>query len=176
MAQPGAREQLRQRILRQLGDWQADGRPSREGYLRAAEQLTDWKRAVGIDGLWSPAPRMVTATLDDMLGHGLDLIHRLARLVGLRLHPLGLLQTPETIVKACRRLRPDLLGLTVLQFDSEDNLTAIHRRLPVTTRLIAGGPVFRADPQLAHRAGVDAVIPDAAAFLRFMLDFRPHTE
>ncbi len=119
--------------------------------------------------MWLNAPLMVTATIDDAMGHGLDLIHQYSNLAGLRVHPLGLLQSAETIIAACREMEPALLGLTVLQFDSEDDLVLIARSIPETTRIVAGGPVFKADPELAQRAGVHRVAVDAADFLSFLL-------
>ena len=72
-------------------------------------------------------------------------------------------------MSACRDLEPMLLGLTVLQFDTEEDLAFIARNIPATTRIVAGGPVFKADPDLAKRAGIHRVADDAADFLKFLL-------
>lgn len=134
-----------------------------------AESLTLWRARTGAPGLWDRSPQMVTATIDDGMGHGLDLIHRFARLAGIDLHPLGLMIPATDITAACHRLKPAWLGMTMLQFDSEPIITGIRAALPPTTRLIAGGPLFKSDPDLASRCGIDAVIPSAAAFAAYLL-------
>jgi len=139
----------------------------------AADALAAWRARTGAPGLWESPPRMVTATVDDGLGQGLDLIHRFARLAGVELHPLGLMVPAADIVAACRRLQPAWLGMTVLQFDSEPVVTGIRAALPPETHILAGGPLFKSDPDLAARCGIDTVLPSAAAFAAFLLGYRP---
>lgn len=141
--------------------------------VETAEALAQWRRDAGAPGLWDPAPRMVTATVDDAMGHGLDVIHRFARMAGVDLHPLGLMVPAADIVTACRRLRPHWLGMTVLQFDSEPIIAGIRAELPEKTLLTAGGPLFRTDPELAQRCGIDRVFADAGAFAAFLLETCP---
>ena len=160
---------LRTKLADMVTGLQAGGKPSRTELLAAADKMRQWKKANRIAGLWPAPPLMVTATLDDAMGHGLDLIHHYADLAGLKIHPLGLLQTAESVAAACRELEPALLGLTVLQFDSEDDLVLIARNIPATTRIVAGGPVFKGDPELARRTGVHRVASDAADFLKYIL-------
>jgi methanogenic corrinoid protein MtbC1 len=162
-------ETLRDRLTELAAKLYTDSRSSRTELVAAAEELQQWKTERQVGGLWQNPPLMVTATLDDAMGHGLDLIHQYAELAGLEVHSLGLLQTPETVVAACRELNPALLGLTVLQFDTEEDLNFIAHNLPAATRIVAGGPVFKADPELAGRAGVHRVASDAADFLKFLL-------
>jgi methylmalonyl-CoA mutase cobalamin-binding subunit len=111
---------------------------------------------------------MVTATLDDGFGFGLEVIHEWADALGLDVHRLGLLAPPERILAVCAARRPALLGLTVLQLDSEDALVDLGRHLPPPTVLVAGGPVFRALPDLAARANVGLVARHAGDFVRFL--------
>jgi methanogenic corrinoid protein MtbC1 len=115
-------------------------------------------------------PLMVTATLDDGLGYGLSLIQRLGQAAGLRVKPLGLMLSPERITHRCQELRPAILGMTVLQFDSETDLTQIRRTIARETKLIAGGPLFGADPDLSRRIGIDHVATDGCAFLKILID------
>ncbi len=147
----------------------ANGRPARTELTEAVTAIQQWKTEHQVAGLWESPPLMVTATLDDAMGHGLDLINQYAELAGLRVHPLGLLQSAEAIIAACRELEPALLGLTVLQFDSEDDLILIAQNIPATTRIVAGGPVFKADPDFSQRSGIHRVAVDAADFLNFLL-------
>jgi methanogenic corrinoid protein MtbC1 len=162
-------ETLRDRLEKLAAGLLANGRPSRTELAAAIKDLQAWKMEHQVAGLWKDPPLMVTATLDDAMGHGLDLIHQYAELAGLKVQALGLLQSAETVAAACRELNPALLGLTVLQFDTEEDLIQIARNIPETTRIVAGGPVFKADPDLARRAGIHRVAADAADFLNFLL-------
>ena len=81
------------------------------------------------------------------------------------------MQTPETIIAACNRHQPDYLGMTVLQFDSEEALASVAEKLPPATRIVAGGPVFFSrSGVLACRTGIHYAAKNVAYFLRFMLD------
>ena len=160
---------LRARLNQLVAELLANGRPARTELSAAVAEIQQWKREHHRTGLWTDPPLMVTATLDDALGHGLDLIHQYAELAGVRVKPLGLLQSAETVAAACRELKPALLGLTVLQFDTEEDLIQIARNIPETTRIVAGGPVFKADAELAGRVGIQRVAADAADFLNYLL-------
>lgn len=115
---------------------------------------------------------MLTATLDDGLGHGLEIIRMFSEAAGLDIIELGLLVTPAKIITACKKNQPDLLGLTVLQFDSEENILMISRNLPERTKIIAGGPVFTADPEFSRRAGIHFAAKNVAYFIQFLLQVK----
>ena len=125
----------------------------------------------GGSGLWDNPPLMITATLDDGLGQGIEVIRMFSETAGLEIIDLGLLVAPEKIIAACKKNNPDLLGLTVLQFDSEEDISMISKNLPSKTKIIAGGPVFTADPEFARRTGVHFTAKNAAYFIRFLLQF-----
>ncbi len=110
---------------------------------QAGEELLDKKRIQRMTGLFKTPPRLMTATIDDSIGQGLRMIHLFSRIAGLETIQLGLMQTPETIISECKRRKPDLLGLTVLQFDTEDLLDDIIADIPNEIQVIAGGPVFK---------------------------------
>ncbi len=154
-----------------LASWRSGALPSRAGYLEAAEALLAWRVEHGGGGLWRVAPLLATATLDDAWGQGLDVIHRLAEAVGMRLLPLGPRRSPEMILAICQRELPAFLGLTVLWAEAEAALRSIAQGLPRMTRLIVGGPAFAADHELASRAGVAFVVAHGAAFLERLLVF-----
>jgi methanogenic corrinoid protein MtbC1 len=124
-----------------------------------------------VSGLWDIPPLIITATLDDGLGQGLEVIHMFSETAGLEIIELGLLVTPKKIITACKINEPDLLGLTVLQFDSEEDILQISKNLPSKTKIIAGGPVFAADPGFARRAGIHFTAKNVASFIRFLLQF-----
>lgn len=165
------RQQLREMLEDLSRKWRSRGVPSGSGLERAAADLREWRLKTGCTGLWHTPPSMITATLDDGLGQGLRVIHMFSRAAGLDVMELGLLKTPETIIRACHESRPDLLGLTVLQFDSEENILTISRNLPPSTKIIAGGPVFASDPEFARRAGIHFTAKNVAYFIRFLLAF-----
>ena len=165
-----AYDAFRADVAHYADQWLAAGLPSRQVLDQAAEQIEQMRLRLKVNGLWPEPPTMLTATVDDGLGQGLAVIERFAGAIGIRLIPLGLLQSPQAIIDACRRHQPDYLGLTVLQFDSEDDLAQIVDGLPHHTRIIAGGPVFTGDAGFAERTGTHHVAKHVAAFLRFMLD------
>jgi methanogenic corrinoid protein MtbC1 len=145
--------------------------PSRSGLEKAAGELREWKVKTGNSGLWDKPPLMITATLDDGLGQGLEIIRMFSETAGIEIIDLGLLVTPEKIIAECKENNPDLLGLTVLQFDSEEDILMIRRNLPSKTKIIAGGPVFTADPGFARRTGIHFTAKNVAYFIRFLLQF-----
>ena len=161
--------EFRQKVETLLLNWTTIP-PTREAYLDAAKDLTAWRTRRNHVGLWVIPPLMVTATIDDGWGHGLEIIEKLAQSAGLHIHPLGLMQPSHVILEACWRIRPHFLGLTVLQFDSDDQLTEILHGLPASTRLIAGGAAFQYDTGFAERTGTHVAIQNGTAFLRFLLD------
>jgi hypothetical protein len=167
-------DRLRHRIQGLLAVWACQPHsPSRQDYLAAAAALESWRRDRPEAVLWSVPPVLLTATLDDGWGHGLEVIEALASAIGVRVARLGLLKTPEAILAACRRAPPDLLGLTVLQFDSDTAVAAIRGGLPPETTLVAGGAAYRYDEDFARRTATPVVARDGAAFLGFLLSYHP---
>ena len=164
---------MRDGVRDMLQDWKRRGKPTREDYLKGARQLEVLRRQSEWGGLWPHSPLMITATLDDGWGHGLDVIEALAASVGVTVLSLGVLQSPAAIVQVCYERLPALLGLTVLQFDSDEALLRITSALPTETTLVAGGAAYLYDPDFAERTGTHVVARDGIAFLRFLLGFRP---
>ena len=162
---------LRQHLRDLLAEWRREGVPTRWQLERTFEEILQERQSLHVQGLWKSPPVMLTATLDDGWGHGLRVIDLCARAAGIRTRFLGLLKSPEEIVAACLEDAPALLGLTVLQFDSEPALCHISCHLPPHIRLIVGGPPFQIDPELADRSGVHFVARNVADFLEFILGF-----
>lgn len=163
---------MRKRIENLVTAWEGK-RPTRQDYLEAAGTLTACARQSGRKPLWRHPPYMVTATVDDGWGHGLEVIQTLAAAAGVRVDPLGVLMTSDAITAACHRKMPDLLGLTVLQFDSEDAVRRIVAHLPPVTTLVAGGAAYQYDPDFAVQTQTPFVALSGAAFLRFLLNYHP---
>ncbi len=160
--------EFRDQVLEYLQRW-ASAPPARETYLNAARDMADWRARHHDSGLWRVSPLMVTATIDDGWGHGLEVIEKLAEALGITVHPLGVLQSPETIIGTCKQLHPALLGVTVLQFDSDDSVAEIVRGVPAMTRLVAGGAAYQYDPDFAVRTGTHVVIKNGASFLEYLV-------
>jgi methylmalonyl-CoA mutase cobalamin-binding subunit len=169
---PDNRKQLRVTLEELAEKWQSHGLPSRSALEKAAGDLRDRKAKTGCTGLWDNPPLMMTATLDDGLGHGLEVIRLFSDVAGLEIIELGLLVTPEKIIAECNKRKPDLLGLTVLQFDSEEDILTVSRNLPSKTKIIAGGPVFTADQGFARRTGIHFAAKNVAYFIRFLLQLQ----
>jgi len=138
-ASPERIAEFRDRVRDQLQSWQQSGIPSRQRLVDQASRILALRDAMAIPGLWHNPPLMLAATLDDGFGHGLEIIRLWAEAVGMQVHFAGLLLNPSQILEACRRLQPDLLGVTVLQFDTAESVQRIAESLPPGTRLIAGG-------------------------------------
>lgn len=154
-------------------EWIALGLPSRKKLETIADEWLFWKKKHKINGLWDDEPLMLTATIDDGLGQGLQIIHHYAKVLGIRVLSIGLLQQPENILNACRKYQPEFLGMTILQLDSDDALFQIGHGLESKTCLIVGGPVFKFDRELAERCKVDFVANNVAYFIDYFLKWSP---
>lgn len=165
----GKRE-LQVRLRELVKDWNRADRsfPSHSELESSGRNLLEWKRTEKIMGLWDDPPLLVSTTLDDGIGQGLRIINMFSEVAGLMVMPIGLLQPPEKIIDACNMNSPDILGMTVLQFDSEEMILKIRREIDPGIQIVAGGPVFRADSAFAERTGVDFVAKNVASFLEYL--------
>jgi methylmalonyl-CoA mutase cobalamin-binding subunit len=129
--------------LGELSDkWRRNPAVSWTEMYQTGEQLLEWKHEKNMSGLWTKKPVMITATLEDGVGQGLKMIHLFSRVAGIDIVPLGLMQKETAIIKACLKKVPDFLGMTILQFDSEERLSHMADKIPKATRIIVGGPIF----------------------------------
>lgn len=158
-----------QKLKALCDEWKSSGPPSREKLMAKAEALQRWKSEANVAGLWSEPPLLLTATLDDGIGQGIEIINNYSKMMGFQVLFMGLMKSPDAIIDTCRREKPAILGLTVLQMDSEDALAHIGRNLPSKTKLIAGGPAFQYDPQMAARCGVSYVAKNIVYFVDYVL-------
>lgn len=163
------REAFRNAVGRLADQWLTAGLPSHQEMEREAKRLGQLRDQLNVLGLWEHPPTMLTATLDDGLGQGLAIIENFAAMIGLNLVALGLMQAPDAIIDACSHYQPDYLGLTILQFDSEDDLKTIAAHLPTRTTIVAGGPVYSGDADFARRTGTHYAAKNVADFLGFMV-------
>jgi len=165
------------RVLEELSQvLQADKSWSRAEIFRAGKILLDRKEASPVKDLWPSPPSMMTTTLDDAIGQGLQIIHLFGRLAGVDVKPLGLMQLPEKIIDACSQSKPDILGLTILQFHSEETLCDIIAHLPSRIRVIVGGPIFKALEPEDMEKKTYLVLNDIQHFIEFLLTFEPQSQ
>lgn len=169
---PAAQTDVRSTLLELMNTWQSNSPPTREEIRNSLQEILSERHALNIPGLWHDPPLMLTSSLDDGWGNGLQLVELCGRAAGLRVIPLGLLLSPDSIIAECGLHVPDILGLTVLQFDSEDALIHIRRNLPACTHLVLGGPVFGIDPAMNSRIGAHLVARNIVGFLEFLLKFK----
>lgn len=71
---------FKQKLSRICEAWITGVLPSRQVVVDTAEALSQWKQAHQLAGLWPNRPLMMTATLDDGLGYGIDIIERCAQM------------------------------------------------------------------------------------------------
>jgi len=157
-----------------VAKWQNSGEPYRPELEIEAENIITWKKKTQAKSLWNKPPLMLTATLDDGWGLGMKLIHLYSGVAGLRINDLGLRVPPEEIIEHCRTIKPDLLGLTVLQKTSEPALIQIKKNIPEKVKIIAGGAIFQTDPDLSDRIEINFVAKNISGFLSFLLKFQPN--
>jgi hypothetical protein len=160
---------LRSKLSDLVHTWRKHGLPGRDALIRTAQNMIREHQDQEGGFLWASSPLFVTATLDDAWGQGLDIIEGYAKAAGMQVIRLGLLMSAEDVIAACRRKNPDFLAMTVLQIDSADDLVQIGRSLPEKTKFIAGGPAFRAAPEMAEDAGICFVAKNVADFLLYLL-------
>jgi hypothetical protein len=133
--------------------------------------LIERSRELNPPGLWEHggAPRLLTATLDDGWGLGLEVIHVYADAMGMTTRFLGLMKSRTDILRGCWDFRPDLLGLSVLQEETAADLQWIRRQLPPATRMLLGGPLLGLVPSLAEEVGADFVAANVCDFIELGL-------
>ncbi len=163
---------LRAKLLELLEEWKANKFASRYEIEQSGHDLLEWKTSNRISGIWNESPLMITATLDDALGQGIELIQLFAQAAGMEVIPLGICRPATAIITECKKHLPDLLGLTVLRSDVEEDLIFIGQSIPSKTRLIAGGGPLLSDAEIIRDARICFVAKDIASFVRYMLDFK----
>lgn len=159
------------KIRNLVDNWRQSGLPGQFTLHEIADELMAWRQNEKIPGLWTEPPVIFGVTMDDGWGHGIQIILKYAALIGCQTEFLGLLMTWEEIAAICQDRRPDILGLTVLQLDTEEDIGALREHIPAQTRIVAGGPVFKIDDELASRVGIDYVADDVGCFLNYMLNW-----
>ena len=163
---------LQTALVRLCNAWEARGLFSRHRLITVGTQMAQWRRDKNIPGLWPRPPVLATATLDDGIGMGLDLIELYAGVAGMRVERWGLLMEPKDLVEKCKTGCPDLLGLTVLREDAMDLLDeGIAPHMAGVTTILAGGPVFRMLPLSEQKEKPYVILPDLSAFVRYVLSF-----
>ena len=157
---------MKQAVMALAAGWERTP-PSRRQMEAGADRLEDLRKS-GAPPLWERPPGFLTFTLDDMLGQGITLINKLGAACGMTVRFLGLTQTREKVIEAVLETKPQLLGCTVLQLDTGEDIRFIRDRVPPHIPITAGGPLFKADPSLAREWGIDYPCSTAADFLKIL--------
>jgi len=101
---------LRRHLEKLSRGWIAQGLPSREQLVRSGQELIRWKQETGHQGLWSTRPRLLTATLDDGIGQGIEIIQLFAEVMGMQVIPLGLVRPPTALWPLAGSTCPNMSG------------------------------------------------------------------
>lgn len=134
--------------------WRENGVPPRRQLREQLRDLQESRRQLGIASLRETSAAIVTATIDDGWGHGIETVALCARALGLAVHELGLEVRPGEIAAACHALQPRYLALTVLHMESEAKLRQVVRNMPARTDVIVGGAFVQNVPDALERLGI----------------------
>jgi methylmalonyl-CoA mutase cobalamin-binding subunit len=164
---------LRKIVDELTNNWKNDPKISWTQIYGIGEKLLEWKTQKNIAGLWQYPPKMITATMDDGIGQGLKLIHLFSRIAGLEIVPLGLMQSRETIINECNKQCPEFLGMTILQFETEEILNTIIPQFPEKMIVLAGGPIFKMIPDDDIQNKKYFSFHHISEYLTFLLNYEP---
>lgn len=162
-----SRDQFILKIKEMLDEWEEQGMPPRWTLLRSLQTLREYREKNHIQ-LFPNSPVIMTATLDDGWGIGIDVIHKACEMLGISHRFLGLLVRPGKILKQCGILQPDFLGLTVLHETSLCDLKYIIQNLSPSIMILVGG--LSVDIQNDHlSSGRIHYIRNVSQFIRLFL-------
>ncbi len=169
MAVASDRERFLDMLEERLRRWRAQGLPPRWSLLQELQELVALRSSLGVRHPLGRFLHLLTATLDDGWGMGIDMIHHACGVLGLSYRFVGLAKTPEEVVLHCRGERPDVVALTVLLDDTVAMVKHLRAILPGSIPLFVGGPASEA---VRHEEveGV-VVLRDLLAFFEVMKNF-----
>ena len=163
---------LRKKIRDMISHWDKSSvKPSWTELYAEGKKLLSWKNSRGIKSIWSESPLLITATLDDGLGNGLKLIHLYSEIAGIDYIHAGLMMTAEEIIEECIKKEPDILGLTILRSDMDEEFEEICRNIPEKTRIVAGGSIINSDPGFGECERGYFPAENALSFIKYLMDF-----
>lgn len=167
-AEKNKRKILFEAINSTIEKWQQEGIPPRWTLIEELKKLSNLRKSLGIPSILPYPFRILTTTLDDGWGLGLDIIHHACDVFGIDYTFLGFLKSPEEIIEACSREMPNALGVTVIQEESLDSLLEIRRMLPDYVEVFAGGPGLQ---ELPTCKGI-TVLKNVLEFILLFREFR----
>ncbi|WP_143083095.1 hypothetical protein [Thermodesulforhabdus norvegica] len=129
---------FRNEVLGVIRRWELRGLPPRWTLINTLKELKK-RRDTVVASLFESPPLILTATLDDGWGVGIEVIHAACDVLGIPYVFLGLIVSPEVIIRKCEELRPGVLGLTVLHESSLMDLKSLDQNLPENVLILVGG-------------------------------------
>lgn len=125
-------------LLNLLRTWESEGIPPRWTLISSLRSLKERREEEGATLIERPY-LILTATLDDGWGVGLETIHAACEALGIKYVFLGLMVPPELIIQKCAEIQPDMVGLTILHEPSLELLKELDQALPKALPLLVGG-------------------------------------
>lgn len=142
-----------------------EGIPPRWTLVEELKKLVELRQTLGVSSI-TPAPfRLLTATLDDGWGLGIEIIHHACDVLGVHYTFLGLMKSAQDITRSCEIEKPDAVGVTVLQEDTIEELLLLRRLITAETQIFAGGFGIR---NLTPVAGI-TVFKDIVSFMSYLI-------
>jgi len=161
---------FRKKLEKTLNEWHLHGVPPRYELRSVISDLRNWRENVGVSSLWDQPPLMVSATLDDGWGLGIETIESCARAVGICVYSIGLMIPAQDLIRTCHEMRPDLLALTMLHSDTEPVLEQVCTAVAGMSRVVVGGAGAAGNPRLEQRLDI-MVAKDISDFLELLLSW-----
>ncbi|MEJ5299511.1 MAG: cobalamin-dependent protein [Thermodesulforhabdaceae bacterium] len=156
-------------VREKLEIWEKSGIPPRWSLLEELKKLQSLRISLGLSSICENPPRLITATLDDGWGLGIEVIHMACNALGIPYNFLGLMKTPEEIVDACASDPPDIVGVTVIQEDSAEELLRLRRLLQPNILILAGGPGLKDPAEISHENNL-IIVKNVSHFIRMIID------
>lgn len=169
MAMKGTLNDFIASVRKKLESWEKSGIPPRWTLLEELKELQNLRVSLGLDSVMENPPRLLTATLDDGWGLGLDVIHLACDALGIPYTFIGLMKTPEEIMATCVSNPPDAVGISVIQEDSVEKLLHLRRLLPRNIPIFAGGPGLKDRIEVPSEEKL-VIVKNVAHFMKLILE------
>ena len=156
-------------VKEKLESWDKSGIPTRWTLLEELKGLQNLRLSLGLNSIIGNPPRLLTTTLDDSWGLGLDVIHLACDALGIPYTFIGLMKTPEEITASYTPNLHDAVGITVIQENSVEKLLHLRRLLPQNISILAGGPGLKYMLEIPSGEKL-IIVKNVVHFIKIILD------